>query len=58
VEADDPEVPQVQEQVGVVAVAEEGLRIGLQDIGIQAAEHFGLVAAADARLDLRSANAA
>lgn len=51
VESDDPEVPEVYEKVGVVAVAEEDLWIGLQDSRIQIAQHRYLVTSADARHD-------
>jgi hypothetical protein len=51
-----PEVPQEQVQVVVVAVSEEQLRVGGEQAGIEVPEHLQFVLAADGRedgLDLR-----
>jgi hypothetical protein len=41
------QVPQVVQQVGVVAVAAEGLRVRGQDPGVQVRKHGELIVAAD-----------
>jgi hypothetical protein len=46
---DETEVPEIEVEVRVVAVAEERLRVGGEDVGIQVAEYLELVLAADGR---------
>jgi hypothetical protein len=45
--SDDAEIPQPVEQVGVVAVAGEGLGVGLNDLGVKERQHGDLVVSAD-----------
>lgn len=46
-EADDPEAPQQVQQVRVVGIAEEGLRVGPDHINVQPRHHRDLIVAAD-----------
>jgi hypothetical protein len=45
----DAELPQVREQAGVVAVAEERLRVRSQQVRVEVREHPDLILAADTR---------